>query len=301
MTFGESTSLEGPADMRLRMLAALLDAVPHTEQTLGYHMLAHAFARAYAESMFDVPPLDGARWVEQHCVRFGSRAAAARELGGAACVLEKRLSDLGFPEQVLTPLRSLRSLRAQDGSTSRLRTPGTLVLDERDADIAEFWALYGPSEPRAADHAKAVGDWCGRLARRLALSPRDEHFVRRCGLLHDVGADENADARPAAHALGGEYLLRQNAHLRQYANVVRSHHERLDGSGSPDGLRGSAIGLHVRIVSVAERFNELVSARSEQGRIPAERALERLAREAGALYDVRVVAALHDLLDPRSR
>jgi HD-GYP domain-containing protein (c-di-GMP phosphodiesterase class II) len=298
MSLRHSTPSGSLADMHQEMIAVLLDAVPRSEQTLGYHMLADAFARAYAESMFDVrPSLDGARWVEQHCMRYGSRAAAARELSGAASALEKRLTDLGFPEQFLTPLRSLC---AQDGAIASVRMPPSLLLDERDAEIAEFWSLYGPREPRAADHAKAVGDWSARLARRLALSRREEHFVRRCGFLHDIGGDASADAVPAAHAVGGERLLQQDARLREYASVVRSHHERLDGSGSPDGLCGAAIGLDVRIVSVAERFHELLTSQEKTGHLPAERALERLAAEAGSFYDVRVVGALHDLLDSRS-
>lgn len=280
------------------MVATLMEAVPRTSQTLGYQLLAHAFVEAYAQSMFETPPLNAPVWIADHCSRHSARAGAVPDLARAAGVLETRLTHLGFPEECMTPLRALRT---SNGSPIRVRKASPLLLDEHDADIAEFWAVHGPAERSAADHAKAVGEWSARLARRLALSRRDEAFVRRCGVLHDIGGPPHENLSSAEHALASERVLSCDSNFAEYAAVARSHHERLDGAGGPDGLRGAAIALPVRIVAVADRFHELIATPVAAPALQPDRALEQRAREAGAAYDVRVVAALHDLHDSRHR
>ncbi|MEA2721847.1 MAG: hypothetical protein QOJ39_3711, partial [Candidatus Eremiobacteraeota bacterium] len=133
-------------------------------------------------------------------------------------------------------------------------------LDELDSRIDALIVRLETRDPLSSEHSRAVAAWCARLGRRLGLDPGDVAFATRCGLLHDVGKaltplevlnapralDEREWRLMRAHAAAGEALVRQVAELQPFAPAVRSHHERLDGAGYPDGLRGSAIPLMAR-------------------------------------------------------
>src|SRR5579884_3076199 len=106
------------------------------------------------------------------------------------------------------------------------------------------------NDPATAAHGRAVALWCARIASQLRLT-RDEHnLVVRSGQLHDVGKltipiellraprilSETERQIVRNHGFDGERILAEHG-LRQYRDAVRSHHERFDGRGYPDGLR----------------------------------------------------------------
>jgi HD-GYP domain-containing protein (c-di-GMP phosphodiesterase class II) len=100
----------------------------------------------------------------------------------------------------------------------------------------------------------------------------------------------------ARHPLIGQEILAPLPSLRPVAMIVRAHHEWMDGSGYPDGLRGEEIPLGARIVAVADAFDAIISHRVyRQGRAPSE-ATEELRRGAGLQFDPRVVETLDRLL-----
>ena len=80
-------------------------------------------------------------------------------------------------------------------------------------------------------------------------------------------------------------------------NIVRSHHERMDGRGVPDGLAGEAIPLEARIVAVADALDAMTSGRPYRGReMTLDEALDELRRSAGSQFDEKVVAAVEDAI-----
>ena len=85
--------------------------------------------------------------------------------------------------------------------------------------------------------------------------------------------------------------------LADAATAVRSHHERWDGSGYPDGLAGDQIPLEARIVAAADAYSAMTTDRSYQRALPPADALAELVRCAGTHFDPDVVRALIDLLD----
>src|SRR6185437_13023698 len=100
----------------------------------------------------------------------------------------------------------------------------------------------------------------------------------------------------ARHPLIGEEILASLPALRAVGVIVRAHHERIDGSGYPDGLRGEAIPLGARIVAVADAYDAIISHRVyRQGRASVE-AEDELRKEAGKQFDPHVVEALANLL-----
>jgi diguanylate cyclase (GGDEF)-like protein len=93
------------------------------------------------------------------------------------------------------------------------------------------------------------------------------------------------------HPLIGERLLRSNFGLHRVAGIVRSSHERWDGDGYPDGLRGHDIPIVARIVFVCSAFQDMTSPRAHRPPLSAAQALDELRRNAGGQFDPQVVAA----------
>jgi len=163
------------------------------------------------------------------------------------------------------------------------------------------------------DHVTAVADLCAALATQLGL---DEAAVLRCrlgGLLHDVGkvaVPSAILAKPTVltaaewetvrnHCAHGESIVLGFDALREIAPIVRHHHERLDGSGYPDGLAGDAIPVEARIVAVADTYAAITADRSYRVARTDTEALDELRRVAGAQLDPTVVDALMRVLENR--
>jgi len=139
---------------------------------------------------------------------------------------------------------------------------------------------------RMANHAAALG-------RRLGLSGEAVHVLRRGAFLHDIGmlaipdavllkpgrlnADERALVR--SHAVIGESLISNLRSLQSVRSIVRHHHERRDGSGYPDGLKGDAIPLPAQIVGLVDVFEAMTSPRPYQRTRSAKEALGALRSE----------------------
>ena len=137
--------------------------------------------------------------------------------------------------------------------------PSTLV--DREDVVTSLLVTLEARDPETAEHAKAVGAWCRRIARAMHLATEQQEFAALCGTLHDVGKvstpreiinkpgplneDEWADMH--AHSRVGAKLLERIPSLKGVAPAVRSHHERWDGKGyprSPSRRRDSADGAH---------------------------------------------------------
>ena len=103
------------------------------------------------------------------------------------------------------------------------------------------------------------------------------------------------------HAIAGEALVNVVPELSGAARVVRSHHERFDGTGYPDGLAGEEIPLAARIVAAADAFVAMTESRPYEGPRGRSEAVAELQRSAGGQFDPRVVAALVTVLEQERR
>jgi HD-GYP domain-containing protein (c-di-GMP phosphodiesterase class II) len=99
-----------------------------------------------------------------------------------------------------------------------------------------------------------------------------------------------------AHAAAGEAIVRRVPELRPFMPAVRSHHERLDGRGYPDGLRAGQIPLMARIVAVADCFNAMIGRRPYRLPMSPARAMEELVRSRGTQLDPEIVDAMVDVV-----
>ncbi|WP_421903508.1 HD-GYP domain-containing protein [Maridesulfovibrio sp.] len=159
-------------------------------------------------------------------------------------------------------------------------------------------------DPYTRGHAERVGLYCERLAKRMGL-PEDEIWtVHVAGTLHDIGkigfsdrliqnVDTKVDAGMLAeikqHPEWGFKMLRGLDFLGPALEYVRSHHERLDGTGYPNGLAGDEIKTGSRILSIADVFDAVTTTRSYQEAMDLEKAFSILRKLAGPSLDPELV------------
>jgi putative nucleotidyltransferase with HDIG domain len=172
--------------------------------------------------------------------------------------------------------------------------------------------LLETRNPFTYGHCRRVARHAERIARAMRLSPAEVAEVRAAALIHDVGkvytpveilhkpgplTDEEF-AIVKRHCDDGAEMLAP-VRDRRLAAIVRHHHERLDGSGYPQGLKGVEIPLGARIVAVADTFDAITSNRPYRRARSQREGLQVLAGEAGEKLDAAAVAAFLDDYTPR--
>lgn len=177
--------------------------------------------------------------------------------------------------------------------------------------IKVFANLIELREGVLAGHSRRVADLARKIATRLGLQGADLQDVFLAGLLHDIGkiglkddilrkavtqmtGDELGQYRK--HTLKGEQSLMALDELRGAAKLLRSHHERHDGAGFPDGLAGEAIPLGARILALANDYDGLQIGIISQRRLNPEDAAKMIVDSRGKRYDPQVVDAFQQLL-----
>jgi diguanylate cyclase (GGDEF)-like protein/putative nucleotidyltransferase with HDIG domain len=157
--------------------------------------------------------------------------------------------------------------------------------------------------PDLGDHTDAVAQLTEDVARALGLEREDVEQVRSAGELHDVGKvaipdailskrgplDEDERAFIRRHTLIGERIISAAPALTAVARLVRSSHERWDGSGYPDRLAGTDIPLGARIVAVCDAYDAIVTDRPYRSARSSAAAIAELRRCAGTQFDPDVV------------
>jgi two-component system cell cycle response regulator len=159
--------------------------------------------------------------------------------------------------------------------------------------------------PELSGQVEGVAELAEATAKRMSLSLEEIAHVRHAAELHDVGKVAIPDAilsKPGAldprewefirrHTLVGERIIQAAPALEPVARLVRSSHERWDGTGYPDRLAAQAIPVGSRIVAVVDAFTAMVSERPYSGAVAPGRALDQLRRCAGSQFDPVVVEA----------
>lgn len=182
--------------------------------------------------------------------------------------------------------------------------------------VATLEALVNALEakdPYLRGHSARIADLSAAVAAEMGLSDDQVELVRTAGRLHDIGkigiresvlskrgplTDEEFD-HVKTHVTIGAQILAPLTHLRDVIAFVRSHHERADGTGYPDGLSAESIPMGARILGAAEVYDALTTARPYQDKMTPKEAVSRMRDLVGTVIDVAVLHALNAVINRR--
>lgn len=177
-------------------------------------------------------------------------------------------------------------------------------LESAESIIMSLALTIEARDPYTNDHCHRLARYATALGRALGLNTDDLVAIERGAYLHDVGKIAVPDAilqKPSAltpeefrvlqqHAVIGERLCGNLRSLAPVRAIVRHHHERLDGSGYPDGLRGDQIPLLAQIVSIADTYDAITTVRPYRAARSHEQACEAVRLDvARGLFDEDLV------------
>ena len=200
--------------------------------------------------------------------------------------------DAGADDFLSKPI-DVGELYARVGSLLRFKR----ITDDLESAEAVFLSLARMIEARDAStngHCERLAHYAAALGGSLSLSREELHALSRGAFMHDIGKigiPDNLLLKPGrltrdeyelmkTHTVIGDDLCRTIRSLDPVRPIVRSHHERLDGGGYPDGLSGEEIPLLARIVSVVDIFDALTSARPYRRALPMTKAYDMLRENA---------------------
>jgi putative nucleotidyltransferase with HDIG domain len=226
--------------------------------------------------------------------------AVQRALKRREMQLENRHLNQWLKEEVTTRTAELQRER------NRLERVSTATLE------ALVNALEA-KDPYLRGHSARIADLSANVAAELGLAEDEVDRVRMAGRLHDLGkigtresvvnkegpltAEEFEHVKQ--HVIIGAQILAPLVHLGDVVAMVKSHHERWDGTGYPDGLRGEEVPLGGRVIATAEVFDALTTARPYQEKMTPEQAVERMEDLSGTVLDPRVLDALKAIVGRR--
>ena len=168
-------------------------------------------------------------------------------------------------------------------------------------------------DPYSAGHSKRVGYYAMKIGEQMAFDEEMLRTLNDAGVLHDIGKIGIKDEillKPAPltpderkimqqHSIIGEAIVKPVRSLSRVVALVRHHHERFDGAGYPNGLKGEEIPLGARILAVADTYDSMVTDRPYRKRLSLEETKAELKKNAGAQHDPVVVEAFLKVLEAK--
>ncbi|MGB0033861.1 MAG: HD domain-containing phosphohydrolase [Candidatus Acidiferrales bacterium] len=185
-------------------------------------------------------------------------------------------------------------LLARSRSLLRLKQY-TDELENAEAVLFSLAHSIEARDPYTAGHCERLAEMSVRLGERLGLPEEDIKALRCAGMVHDIGKVVVPDAillKPGPltaeeivvmrrHPVVGERICAPLKSFRLVTPIIRHHHEKRDGSGYPDGLRGEAIPLTARILQLADVYDALTTDRPYRTAVSSEAALQLMDEESG--------------------
>lgn len=204
-------------------------------------------------------------------------------------------------ESCVKSIKQLRIIKKYQGELTNayLQTIEILrsVVETRDKDTE--------------GHSARVSALASTIAHKIGLSEAEVDKVRIAGLFHDIGKIGVRDAvllkngpltndeyiEIKRHPLEGEKILSSYKEFGDMLPAIRSHHERYDGKGYPDGLSGEDICLAARILAVADSFDAMISNRAYRQGLGFDATIAELKRNSGSQFDPAIVQALTNMIE----
>ncbi len=172
-------------------------------------------------------------------------------------------------------------------------------------------AAIDTKDPYTKGHSERVAETSVALAQELNLSDRDIENIEYAALLHDIGKigieekilgknsslTDKEFGKIKEHSIMGANIIRPVEFLKDSSKTVYHHHERYDGDGYPDGLKGEDIPISSRIIAVADAYDAMGSDRPYRKKLSKGKIMKELKEQSGKQFDPEVVKALISVLD----
>lgn len=275
------------------------DGGPVGEGVAGWAMLHHRVA--HTRNVFNDPRYDRMR---EFCVLIGIVASAAAPIeledGRCGALVVAFADEHEFTGEELTRLERLahqteiaiRSVRQRE-SLSRFAFETALALTE----------AIESRDPYTGGHCRRLAEYAGLVAERLHFPENELEVVRLGAALHDMGKIVVPDSilkKPGKltpeeyaivkqHCYSGGQICKRVGFLMNAYPIVYHHHERWDGKGYPDGLKGDKIPMGARIVAVVDAYDAMTTDRPYREAMPLEEVWSILRDGAGMQWDPRMV------------
>jgi putative two-component system response regulator len=202
--------------------------------------------------------------------------------------------------ELLARVRSLLSLKAY-----------TDELERAESVVFVLARSIEGKDPYTENHCERLSVYSAQLGERIDLPPEHIIALRRAGIVHDIGKVAVPDAillKPGPltpqewaimreHPVVGERICAPLKSFRMVLPIIRHHHERLDGSGYPDGLKGEQIPVRARVLQIVDVYDALTTERPYKRAMSSEQALQTMEEEIKkGWWDPYILAEFRKLL-----
>jgi putative nucleotidyltransferase with HDIG domain len=161
-----------------------------------------------------------------------------------------------------------------------------------------------------AGHSVRVADYCEKIARKLRLSENDIEIMRHLANLHDIGKvqvelstlnkigplNEEDWIEIKRHPEVGYSIIKEITFLKDNSNAVLYHHERIDGSGYPEGIKGDKIPLFSKILAVADSYDAMTTDRPYRKALDLNESIDEIEKNKGTQFDEKIADFFIDIL-----
>jgi len=203
----------------------------------------------------------------------------------------------------------LEMLRVLSESAGMAIENARLFKDLQEAYVSTVRLLVSRIEekdPYTHGHTERVAEYAVGLAKEMGFPPEEVQRIQFGAFLHDIGkvhTEDNVLHKPGAlneeewrivkmHPLRGAEMVKGVRFLERVTDMIRHHHERVDGRGYPDGLKGDQITVAAKIVNVADAFDAMTTDRPYRAGLTVEQALGQMTEKAGTQFAAEIVEVM---------
>ncbi|MDD5449485.1 MAG: HD-GYP domain-containing protein [Candidatus Omnitrophica bacterium] len=189
---------------------------------------------------------------------------------------------------------------------------GIMLERISESDLDTLAAAIETKDIYSRGHSEKVTRYAIEIANAMRLSFSDQLILSYAGRLHDIGKITISDqilnkkgpltprewVEMKKHSIRGAEMLSNFMFAQGCIPIVRHHHERYDGKGYPDGLKGEEIPFLARILACADAFDAMISARAYKPKMSFENAIKELKANRGTQFDPNIVDVFIEVLSP---
>jgi putative nucleotidyltransferase with HDIG domain/PAS domain S-box-containing protein len=237
-------------------------------------------------------------------------------------ITELKKSELHARQTIDTHTKSVDEMKNREQSHIKGREAFLNMLDDVSESYRELEELFlslvkamvrtlDAKSPWTKGHSERVAYYAEMIAKKMGFDEDDLKTLRLAGLLHDIGKIGTYDylldkpsrltdeefAIVKRHPVQGALIIQEIKQLHELVPIIRHHHERLDGRGYPDGLKGEDIPLFARILHVADSFDSMTSDRPYRPAPGVQFAISELQKFSNVQFDDQVVKIFQPIIE----